>query len=179
MPVLQNQLTDINFLSPLGFKFGLKRAPALNFFVIKASVPSISIGTANLPTPFKNVPLIGDKIEYGDLDLVFKVDENLENYLEIYNWITRITRPESFEGYKQLKDAAGSNIKPNMDGTGLYSDATLTILNSSMSSVKNFEFRNMYPVLLSGMEFNSTETDVNYVNASVRFRYQQFVVTDP
>jgi len=179
MPALENQLTDINFLSPLGFKFSLKRAPALNFFVVKAGVPSISIGTANLPTPFKKVPLIGDSIEYGDLDLVFKVDENMENYLEIYNWITRITRPENFQGYKQLRDVSGENYRPNLDGTGLYSDATLTILNSSMMGIKSFEFRNLYPILLSGMEFSSVETDVNYVNATVKFRYQQFVVTDP
>jgi len=179
MPALENQLTDINFLSPLGFKFSLKRSPALNFFVIKASVPSISIGTAKLPTPFKGIPLIGDSIEYADLDIVFKVDENLENYLEIYNWITKIVRPENFQGYKQLRDVSGENYKPNLEGTGLYSDGTLTILNSSMMGIKSFQFRNMYPIMLSGMEFSSVDSDVNYVNASVKFRYQQFVVVDP
>lgn len=178
MPLLQNQLQDINFLSPFGFKFSLKRAPSLNFFVIKATIPSISIGTATLPTPFKKVPLIGDSIEYGDFDIEFKVDENLENYLEIFNWITRATRPENFEGFKQLKEVSGSNYRPSLEGTGLYSDATLTVLNSSMMGIKSFEFRNMYPIMLSGMNFSSVESDVNYVNAIVRFRYQQFIVID-
>ena len=173
MAIIQTQLEDLNFLSPLGFKFSLKRSPGLNFFVVKAKVPSITIGTATLPSPFKRIPLAGDSIEYGDLDLVFKVDENLINYTEIYNWITSLTRPENFQGFAQLKNA---NIG---EGTGLYSDATLTILNSSMMAIKSFEFRNIYPVFLSELDFTSSDTDVNYVNATVKFKYQQFVMTDP
>lgn len=170
MPALENQISDLNFLSPLGFRFALKRAPALNFFVTKAVVPYIAIGTAIMPSTFKQIPFYGDKIDYGTLDITFKVDENMTNYSEIYNWITRLVRPEDFAGFSSLKNAEIAT------GNGLFSDATLTILNSSMFPVKEFVFVDMYPVMLSELQFNSTETDVNYIDASVKFRFQNFVM---
>ena len=170
MPALENQISDLNFLSPLGFRFALKRAPTLNFFVTKAVVPYIAIGTAIMPSTFKQIPFYGDKIDYGTLDITFKVDENMTNYSEIYNWITRLVRPEDFTGFSTLKNAELAT------GNGLFSDATLTILNSSMFPVKEFVFIDMYPVMLSELQFSSTENDVNYIDATVTFRCLLFTL---
>ena len=76
-----------NFLSPVGFKFGLKRSPAVAFFCNEANIPSIDLGIAEQPSYLKNIPVPGDKIQFGDLSLRFLVDEDLKNYMEIQNWI--------------------------------------------------------------------------------------------
>jgi len=45
-----------------------------------------------------------------------------------------------------------------------------------MFPVKEFVFVDMYPVMLSELQFSSAETDVNYIDASVKFRFQNFVM---
>ena len=76
-----------NFLSPVVFKFSLKRSPAAAFFCNQANIPSIDLGIAEQPSYLKNIPIPGDKIDFGDLNLRFLVDEDLVNYMEIQNWI--------------------------------------------------------------------------------------------
>ena len=76
-----------NFLSPVGFKFALKRSPKTAFFCNQANIPDLTLGVAEQPTFLKNIPTPGDKIEFGDLSLRFLVDEDLGNYMEIQNWI--------------------------------------------------------------------------------------------
>ena len=76
-----------NFLSPIGFKFSLKRSPGVAYFCNEANIPDMSLSIAEQPTYLRNIPLPGDKIEFGDLNLRFMVDEDLTNYMEIQNWI--------------------------------------------------------------------------------------------
>ena len=88
MAALENTPTNPNFLSPLNFKFSIKRAPHINFFTQKISIPSLNLPSYNSPNPFVKIPEPGEHIDYGDLELTFRVDENLKNYLEIHNWIS-------------------------------------------------------------------------------------------
>ena len=163
--------TDPNFLSPLGFKFSLKRAPNVNFFVTDANIPSFGIGYINLPTPFKYLEFPGDKPAFGDFVLTFKVDENLRNYLEIYVWLAKLGFPESFEQYASIKNTAIGS------GGGVVSDGTLTILNSSMMPTTEVTFTNMFPYTLSEVNFTTADDTVNYVTARAAFKFNIMKVT--
>lgn len=164
MSILNNQPDNINFLSPFGFSFTLKRSPTVNFFCTDISIPSVSFGDVSIPTPFKNYPIPGNKLQYGDLKLTFKVDENLVNYLEIYNWLHKIAKPESFEQYASLSQVPGS-------GEGAVSDATLTILNSAMGPNAEVQFQDLFPVSLGEIAFTTTDTDVNYITVTADFKF--------
>lgn len=168
MAILQEQPININFLSPLGFKFKLKRAPNVDFFVTDATLPLISLSTIDYATPFKNISIPGNKLDYGDFNLTFKLDEDMASYLEIYNWLISIGFPENFEQYQGLKDA--------QKGTPyqLLSDATLTILTSNFTPNLEVRFEDLYPVSISNVEFTSTDNDVNYLSATVTFKYKIF-----
>ena len=100
----ENQISNRNFLSPTGFKFVLNRAPKVAFFGNSANLPAISMGTAIQPSYLKDIDRPGDKVEFGDFNFRFLVDENLENYLEIYNWIRGLGYPESL---KEIYDWQG------------------------------------------------------------------------
>ena len=89
----ESPITNRNFLSPVGFKFALKRSPAVAFFCNEANIPSMDLGVAEQPTYLKNIPTPGDKIQFGDLNLRFLVDEDLKNYMEIQNWIRGLGFP--------------------------------------------------------------------------------------
>ena len=100
--VLDNQIENRNFLSPVGFKFSLAKEPKAAFFCNSARIPEISLGTAVQPSYLKDVDVPGDKLTYGDLTLRFLVDENLENYMSIHNWLTGLGYPESTQDYSCL-----------------------------------------------------------------------------
>jgi hypothetical protein len=163
--MLFTQPGDANFLSPLGFRFKLKRAPNLNFFATDANIPSFEIGYINVQTPFKKLEIPGDKPSFGDFTLTFKVDENMSNYFEIYLWLMKLGFPENFEQYASLKNAAIGS------GEGTVSDGTLTILNSSMAPTTEIQFTNMFPYSLGEVNFTTADTTLNYVTARVGFKY--------
>lgn len=164
------QPDNINFLSPLGFRFTLKRLPTVNFFVVQASMPSVGMGAIAVPTPFKNFPVPGDKIEFGNFSLTFKVDEEMINYKEIYAWITGLTFPDNFSQFATLRRAAKTS-----DGS-IVSDGTLTILNSAMKPNIDIRFEDMFPISISPLSFTTQDGDVNYIDATVDFKFNNFTI---
>lgn len=171
MSVLSDQPDNQNFLSPVGFKFQVKKTPKTNYFVQQISLPSVSVGELVQPTPFINVPVPGDKMQFGELSVQFKVDEDMTNYIELYNWIRGIGFPES---YQERKD----EIRADQAMTGiegqLYSDAVLMILSSNMNPNVEINFKDVYPVSLSDVQFDVTLADIDHVTATVGFRFRQF-----
>ena len=91
----------------------------------------------------------------------------MKNWLSIYNWIVGLgfATPEDQVEYKKLKERGA-----------LTTDATLTVLTSNMNPQLNFVFRDCFPLSLSSIDFNSTETDVTYVTATVSFQYDSYTV---
>ena len=166
-----------NFLSPLGFKFALKRSPGVAFFCNEANIPSLELGIAVQPTYLKDIDRPGDKITFGDLNLRFLVDEDLINYMEIQNWIRGLGFPESLDQFQELKDEniLGPMGKSNDD---IYSDGTLQILSSNLVPKFQVIFRDLFPVSLSTVTFDATDTDIEYFTADVGFKYTIYTLTD-
>lgn len=97
MSALDNQPTNPNFLSPLGFKFVIKKLPNVNYFCQSVQIPTISMTVIEQSSPLLNIPRFGDRITYDQLSLKFRVDENMANYLEIHNWLIGLGPPSKFE----------------------------------------------------------------------------------
>ena len=165
MSAIDNTPENRNFLSPLNFKFQIKRAPTVNFFIQKANFPSIALPNTEATNPFLNIPYGGDHLTYGDLDIVFKVDEDLTNYLEIHNWIRSMGRPISGAEYRKLE------IQPSYTGNGLVSDISLTVLANSKMPNYEVVFRDAFPVSLGTLQFDTTSTDVDYLEIEATFKY--------
>lgn len=174
MSQLPSALTDVptnkNFLSPLNFTFRLKRAPHVNFFIQKINLPSLSVGPVDIPNPFDRIPWSGEHLTYGNLDIVFKVDEDLENYLEIYNWINALSKPESYQQYADIK------AQPSYSGNGVFSDIDLLVLTSAKNPNYRVTYVDAFPISLGALEFDTTNTDVNYLAVPVTFRYLSYSV---
>jgi hypothetical protein len=168
MTAIDNTPENKNFLSPLNFKFILKRSPHVNFFLQKVNLPEISLKSSVQPNPFANINLPGDHLEYGLLNVTFKVDEDLQNYLEIHNWLKALGKPEDFEGRRAIRQ------KPLESGEGEQSDLTLMILTSSKHANYEVVFADAMPITLGGMEVNTVDTDVNYITASATFKYDYY-----
>ena len=171
-------LSNRNFLAPTGFKFSLKRSPAAAFFCNQANIPDISHGVAEQPTWIKDLPVPGDKMQFGDLNLRFLVDEDLKNYMSIQHWIRGLGYPEDMQEFRDLESEATMPANFGQEGDNIYSDGTLQILNSSL--VPNFQvvFKDMFPYSLTTLSFDATDTDIEYFTADVSFKYSIYNLTD-
>jgi hypothetical protein len=169
MSIATNTPSNANFLSPLGFKFQIKKAPNVNFFVQSVVMPSITLGTAYVPTPFTRQPFAGDHLEYGDLSVTFKMDEDLKSYMEIHNWLVGIGKPDNFDQYKDLTLAD--------KGEGVYSDLTLTILSSAMRPIHEVVFMDAFPIDLTALAFDTRLSAVDYLEATCTFKFRKYTIT--
>ena len=166
-----------NFLSPVGFKFVMSRTPNVDYFCQSASIPEVSIGVREIPTPVKDYSVPGDKMTFGDLSLRFLVNEDMDNYFEIYKWLKGLTNPKvqsDFAKYINTVDEKGrsSQFMKTM------SDARLLVLNSNYNSIATINFYNIFPTSLTTLEFDASATDINYFTAEVNFRYTIYEITD-
>jgi hypothetical protein len=172
------QPSNKNFLSPTGFKFNLNKAPKVDFYSNAANIPAISLGSAIQTRYGKNIDIPGDKMSFGDFNLRFLVDENLENYLEIWNWMTGLGFPYSLEQYDDLMKSTKISNPESNNSTEFYeqSDATLQILSSNFNPTFSVKFTGMYPTSLSSLEFDATEENINYFTAQVNFKYTYYKI---
>ncbi len=171
-------LSNRNFLSPVGFKFSLKRAPGVAFFCNQANIPSLDLGIAEQPTWLKNIDVPGDKIQFGDLTLRFLVDEDLVNYMELQRWIRGLGYPENMDEFRKIEGEAVMPGNFGNSGDQIYPDGTLQILSSNLVPAFQVVFTDLFPYTLSTVMFDATDTDIEYFTADVSFKYTIYNLTD-
>ena len=119
-----------------------------------------------------NIPLIGDHLDYGLLNITFKVDEDLQNYLELHNWMKALGKPKDFVERKAIRE------KPSYTGDGETSDISLMVLSSTKMANYEIIFADAHPISLTGANFNTTDDDVNYIEASASFKYTYYDINN-
>ena len=172
---LTSQVTDRNFLQATGFKFIINRAPKVGFYGNAINIPGMVLGVATQPNYLRSIPRPGTQLDFNDLRIRFLIDQGLENYTEIQNWLRGIGFPESLD---EIYDWQKSG--PIKEGTidNLYSDGTLQILNGINRPTFNVKFKDLFPTSLSDVQFDATGTDVEYLTAEVSFKYSVYNITD-
>ena len=187
---MNRQPTKLDFASPQQFKFQITKLPKVEYFCTSVNVPGISLGSLEQETPLTDIPLPGSVLSYGDLVMTFIVDENLENYREIHGWMTGLGFPKDRSQFRALL-ASGTDRFPTSSGVNqetdagkvkhgagnvgaIYSDATLNILTSKNRSNIEVRFSDVFPVRLTGLDYDQQATDVSYLTASVTFNYKIF-----
>lgn len=160
-----SEVINKNMLSPIGFQFSIQRLPTMNFFVQSVTLPGIAASTIDQPSPLKTIPIPGDKIEYSELEVVFKIDEDMRNYIEVFEWIRALGFPDTNQQYKELAD------QPSYTGGGIYSDASLTILTSAMNPNVRIEIQDLFPISLTPIEMSAVNPDIDYIEATAAFRF--------
>jgi len=174
MAAIDNQPSNKSYLSPLGFRFVLNRTPNTNYFVQNVRLPTLSLGQFDLEDPFVKLPTPGTKLSYEPLDITFMVDEDMSNYLEIYDWLSGLGFPESYDQYSNFVGKNSSTSTTN--SASEFSDGTLLILSSHQNVNIKVVFRDMFPISLTDLSFDSTLTDVEYLKATVTFRYMLYTI---
>ena len=174
-----DQPTNLNYLSPVNFDLQINKLPQTKYFCTGVTLPGVVFSEALHSLPLAiNSYLPGDKIEFDPLNVKFLVDEDMKNYMEIFNWIMALG-PGSDEGDFQTLTGSSKNTAgqfSNSDFSKMYSDATLFANTSSNNANVEFQFQDCFPTSLGSIEFNSQADGVEYATCDLTMRYTLFKV---
>jgi len=186
--IIDRTPTKLDYASPIQFRFKITKLPLVEFTIQTANIPGISLGSTEMPTPLKEVSMPGDKVNYQSLDVSFLVDENLNNYKELHDWIIGLGFPQDyrqfsdvlgtgadrFPGSTSSSAATGTSIKQPLSEGGIYSDATLTVLSSKNIAKTEIRFQNVYPTSLGSLSYDIKAGDVDYLQVQASFNYMYY-----
>jgi|3_EtaG_2_1085321.scaffolds.fasta_scaffold170463_1 hypothetical protein len=156
-------VTD-NYLNNNSFKFLIDRTPLTTYFCQKANIPSLSFGFVEQPTMFgAKLQLAGTLYDFDTLEVSFIVDENMKNYMEIYDWMRSMGNMENTKEYVPL----------DLHQT----TATLLVLSSAYRPIYSVNFEGVFPINLGAIDFDSSVAETEPVVVSVTFQYRTFDIT--
>lgn len=153
-------MADFNTLSTNAFTFNLLRIPETMFRCTSVEVPGISVPAPDQNSAAGNQWFPGTSTEFDEMSIKFIVDENLLNYEEIYHWITQ---------QRFAKNGEWKSISEN--DKLLVSDGFLTTLTNNSNPNRVFYFKNMFPVSLGSLSFDTENPTQSTCIATFRFSY--------
>lgn len=161
-----------SFLNPIAFKFVIQKMPHVNYFCTSANIPEMTLGQIDtVDNTFIKLPTPGDKLTFGLLTLRFRVDEDMQNYQEVYDWMIGLGYPDNF-GQRQDIQNTGSRRTGDV-----YSDASLILTTGSYKANIECKFIDLYPVALAMPEFDIEQTTVNPMIGDATFAYRKYEFT--
>ena len=161
----KEQPSNRNFLNPIGYLLKLEKFEGVDFFCQAANVPDVSMSTVEVASPFRNLPIVpGGGVTFGDFTVRFIVDEDLKNYYSIHSWMR-----DNGNADQMARETPKNDI---------YTNGQLHIVTSQYNPAFVVEYRDLFPVALSPLQFDATITDVEYITAEVTFKHQQFFIRD-
>ena len=161
----KEQPTNRNFLNPIGYLLKLEKFEGVDFFCQTANIPDVSMTVTEVASPFRNLPIIpSGGVTFGDFSVRFIVDEDLVNYNSIYKWIR--------------DNGNADQMQRTTKESEIYTNGQLNIVTSQYNPAFVIDYRDIFPVSLSGLQFDATMTDVEYITAEVTFKHQQFFIRD-
>lgn len=136
----------------------MKSIPNVQYRVQKTSLPGMQLGVANVPTPFVRIPLTGN-LTYDTFSIEFLVGEDMQDYLEIFNWMVRLGYPDSLGQFQETT-----------------TDATLMILDNSYRANIEVKYTQVFPVGLSNIDFDLTLEGIQFAKATATFKFERFYI---
>ena len=155
--------TNKSLLSPIGFRFTIQKLPHVNYFCTAASIQDMALGRIDSVTnPFNKLPIPSTKLEFSDLSIKFKIDEDMKNYREIFDWMNALGFPDSYDQKSKWADT--------------YSDASLIIMTSQYQPNIEIKFIDLYPSNLASVEFDISGSDIEFLSGDVTFNYRSYQI---
>lgn len=161
------ELTEnFNYMQPTSFKLVIDRRnyPNLEFFCQNVTHPGMIMNPVELPVRrLAGLPFPGDTLTFNELSTNILLDENLESYTEMFNWIRRLLENNMFN-----RNASGKSSQPN------YADITLSILSSHNNQTKQVRYIDCVPTSLGDINFESTSSGQEFITFAASFRFNYF-----
>ena len=187
LSTILNDITSVttapvtNYLRPNAFRFTIKDIPGVAYSCQSANLPSLALGYTTQPTPFLDIPHVGDKNAFGDFTSRFLISETMSNYIELYDWLVALGFPNDYNQYRNFTGDRLNRFPFVKNARGApeavaYSDGTLTILDSNNIPKTNINFKDMFPTSIEALDFDITSSSVEYFVGIASFKYKLFEI---
>jgi hypothetical protein len=183
------QPDELDYLRPHAFRFMIQSLPKVTYFCQAANIPNVSLGVAPQSTPFIDIPKPGEKLTYGELNIKFLIQEDMANYIELYNWMIALGFPNDRGQYRSrgtqqaFRNPEGatpfsSTGEPQLRSTDMtdFSDAALLVLDSNNNPKVKLNFIDCFPISLSGLDFDISSGNVQYFAGEAVFKYLTYTI---
>lgn len=162
--ILQRQPVNKNYALSTHYQFQCRKIPNVTYFCQGANLSGLHLGIAEQPTIFNNIPRPASKLKPEELVVNFVVDEDLKNWIEIYNWMQSASNQTDFDKYEE----------PDKH---LNSESILFIIDSHQNPRFRINFANIFPIALSGLDFQTGTTEATPMYSRVTFAYTHHTIT--
>ena len=114
-----------------------------------------------------SVGLPGDTLTIDELQLQIIVDENMQSYIEMYNWAELLT---------QERTNLGPDVVP-IPKVSHEADISILLMTNSNKLVKTIRYIDCVPTGLGNLNFASSTNEPQMVTFNASFRSEYFIIT--
>ena len=161
------QPSTINQLNIVSFEVNFSRLPNVEYFCLRVNIPAVILGEAFQPMPFMNLPVEGDTLSFESMNLSFILDEDMQNYMEIYSWLTALGFPRDYEQFKTLKPASEASEYASM-----FSDMDIMLQTNKSNPNYKITFNDVFPTSLSSVQFDTSVSALEPIVVDATFNFK-------
>lgn len=175
MTATTRQPTNKDLLQTTKFLLAFTRLPGATFFCQSVNLPGISLSEVPRNTPFVDLYVPGEKLQYDTFNVTFLVDEDLQSWQQLHDWIRGMTFPVDFKEYRDLNKLSDTSVF--RQGARLpvqYTDAILTVYTNKNNVNFRVSFKDVFPISLTGVQFNAADNAEYIVSADASFRFSYY-----
>jgi hypothetical protein len=139
----------------------LERIKGVTYGLQTCELPAITLSERTISTaPMLDYQTPGEKLIFDKLNISFIVDDNLDNYMEIVDWLWECVNPN--KGASRVTERE------------LTSDAMLTVYNKHKVAVRHFRFHDAYPAMLGPLMFSNAGQTNNHITCTLTMSYSHY-----
>jgi hypothetical protein len=165
MTAINRSPENTNLLQSTKFLLTFDRIRTTQYFCQTVNLPGVSLGEVSRATPFLDMYSPGTKLTYDPLVVEFILDEELQGWKNMYDWFLSMADPDGFE-----KRDGSRELQTNKH----FSDATLSILSGLNNPLVRIHYTNLFPLSISDIRFDTTQSADTILTATATFRYQSY-----
>lgn len=159
----KTNLVNKNLMQNSNFCLILSKLPDVAYFTKEIEIPGLSLPVAIQPTPFVDIPVPGDHIDFEQFTITFNVDEDMANYKALFRWMNALGFPRDRQQY-----------------SGDISDAMVYVATSKFNNNPKtlMSFQSIWPTSISSIPLTIENATVTYATCTVSFAYTLFDFVD-
>lgn len=172
-------MVDINksLLNKNNFRLLIDKVPTVEYYVQSVNIPGLQFTEVNQPFGIGvDAFFPGDKVTFDALSVTFLVDEDLENFKEMYDWmqaIVPVSSSSDFQSYVDSQKTTTGELSNINSDLNQYSQITLITNTNKNIPNKYFRFYDCFPISLGGLELLSG-SESETVTCTVEFRFTYY-----
>jgi hypothetical protein len=149
-----------NFAQGYNFEIVIPSLPVVSALAQDFLIPALTLNPVEVPNRFQDYTLAGEKLLYGEIDIGFIMDVQMDAYVEIHNW---------------MKLMAGAYDQVAEERRLLHNDITLQLLNNHKHLVRTFKFIDAWPTSLGAASYDLATA--GQVKSILTLKFSAFTIT--